>query len=288
MGLREVQTFLSTYMRDQDLRRRYRTGESDVLEDGMRLEAEDRRLIGRIEFDKLDERAEGILSERLGRTTAIFTLFLEHLARYADVERVYRDFDRQWKSQWWQRSREIRRFEAFAFEYVVANELPDYLIDLSRLCAQATLVAESPKVWTGVPGASVTGHTVRGNDRVELRGPYEVLDLRHDVVRIMDDPNGYGAVPGPIATRVLVQRDWQQHKRSRIVRLSDEPVLRALTEGSGTIQELGGRLPELPYSALYSAVADLYREQIVHLVNAPELDGAPTPIPTTPAVNEGR
>jgi hypothetical protein len=277
MSLREIQVFLASYVRDQDFRRRYRAGDATVLEKEIGLSEADVAQIGQIDLDHLDRIAEHVLGERHGRTNGVFGLLLEHLARFADVDQCYREFDRLWHRGWWQRRAEIRRFEAFVLDLVVRNKLPEYLIDVSRLCAHVTIVAETPKT-AAPPAADPPGLThVRGNDVVSLRGPYDILDLRHDVLRIIDDPDGYGTTPLPLPTRVLIQRDWRQHKRSRLYRLADEPVLRALADGPATVFELGGRLPHVSYEALLDSVADLYGDQIVHLTPAPELAGDITP-----------
>ena len=273
MSLYQTQAFLSRYVRDQDFRQRYRDGQATDLADQLGLSTQERGLIAQIQLDQFDRIAEHVLTERLGRTSGVFDLLLEHLGRFVDVDECYRDFDRQWSSGWWQRRTEIRRFEAYLLELVVAERLPEYLIDLARFCAQVTVVAEAPKVAPG-RGSDLPGRDrVLGNDLVTVRGPAEVLHLRHDVLRIIDDPDGYGTTPTPLATAVLIQRDWRQHKRSRIFRLSEEPVLGALVDRPATVLELGERLPTLPYATLLTAVAELYGEQIVHLTATPELVG---------------
>jgi hypothetical protein len=279
MSLRETQVFLTTYLRDQDFRRRYRDGEADLLAKEIGLDAADTELIRQVNLDQLDRMAEHVLAERLGRTSGVFGLLLEHLGRFVDVSERYQEFDRDFSAGWWQRRAEIRRFEIFVLDLVVTDGLPDYLVDLCRLCAQVTVVAETPKVRPDGP-ADLPGLTrVRANDVVRLRAPYDVLQLRHDVLRMMDDPDGYGTAPIPVPTRVLIQRDWRQHKRSRVFRVADEPVLEALLTGPATVLELGGALPHLSYSTLLSAVADLYSDGIVHLTVARELAGELAPAP---------
>lgn len=273
MSLREVQVFLATYVRDQDFRHRYRAGEAAELERSLSLSADDIALIGQIKLDHLDYIAEFVLGERLGRIGGVFGLLLEHLAKFVDVAERFRAFDRDWKGGWWQRRAEIRRFEVFVLDLVAGGQLPEYLIDLCRFCAEVTVVAESPKVNPG-ERADLPGLTrVRGNDVITLRGPFTVSRLRHDVIRIMEDPEGYGDNPFPLPTEILIQRDWRQHKRSRVFRMADEPILRALAGRPATTFELGGILPEFSYASLLSAVAGLFSDQIVHVTVAKELAG---------------
>lgn len=280
MSLREVQVFLARYVRDQEFRHRYREDGPALLDAELDLTEEERRLIGQIKLDHLDVVAEHVLAERMGRTNGVFGLLMEHLARFVDLDECYAEFDRRNGRGWWQRRAETRRFEAYVLDLVVANQLPEYLVDLCRFCAEVTTVAESPKVPSPTPPDLPPPTTVRANDLVTLHGPFTVLRLRHDVVRLMDDPEGYGAAPFPVLTDVLIQRDWRQHKRSRIFRLRDEPVLAALTDRPATVLELGGRIPELPYAALLAAVAELYEVRIVHLTPAAELAGDLAPAST--------
>jgi hypothetical protein len=279
MSLREIQVFLTTYLRDQDFRARYRAGDVAELERKIGLSQDDSHLVRQIKLDHLDKIAENVLRERLSRTNAVFGLFLEHLGNYVEIADFYREFDRQFTRGWWQRRAEIRRFEAYAADFVIAAGLSDYLIDLCQFCAHVTTVAETPKVAApanaDLPGLAA----VRANYIVALRQPFDVIRLRHDVVRILEDPDDYGARPLPLPTDVLIQRDWRQHKRSRIFTLRNEPVLRALAAGPVTVFELGALLPEVPYAALLTTVAGLYSDDIVHIVVPPELAGEISPAP---------
>lgn len=273
MSLREVQTLLARYVRDQEFRERYRGGHAAELAREIGLGPADQRLVEQIKLDYLDRIAEHVLTERLGRTNGVFGLLLEHLGRFVDVDECYREFDRRWNRGWWQRRAEVRRFEAFVLDLVVDHQLPEYLVDLCRFCAEVTVVAETPKVRPAGPVDLPGLDRVRGNDVVSLRAPFTVLRLRHDVLRILDDPDGYGTSPFPLVTEVLIQRDWRQHKRSRLYRLTDEPILGVLSKGPATVFDIGGLLPDAPYGTLLSTVADLYGEQVVHLTVPAELVG---------------
>lgn len=265
MSLREVQVFLTSYLRDQSFRATHRDGELDQLAT-LNLTNHERSLVEQIKLDHLDKVAGNVLSERFDRAISVFGLFFDHLARFTDVDAFYQEFDRQHTRGWWQRRAEIRRLEAFVLDIVAERGLPDYLVDLCRLCSHITVVAESPKSASpkhaDLPGITV----VRGYHLVALRQPFDVVRFRYDVIRALDDPDWSGHTASPTSTELLIQRDWRQHKRSRILVLSEHPVLRALTEGPATVFALGARLPELSYSALLYSVAELFSEEVVHLV----------------------
>lgn len=284
MPLREVQDFLARYVRDQELREGYRNGRASEIERSLGMSEQDIELVRQINFDELSHMAEDVVSQRMGRTNGVFGMFLEHLSRYVDVNAAYREFDRQWPMGWWPRRAEIRRFEAYALDLIVRERLPEYLVDVCRFCSHVTIVAETPKVPGGGHADLASLRKVLGNMTVALRKPLDVVRFRHDPIRMLDDPEHYGASPTPRVTDVLIQRDWRQHKRSRVFRLGDHPVLEALCDSPRTVFELGAALPEFPHATLLELVAELYVEQVVHLYSPPELVGdlaSARPYPTS-------
>ncbi|MCE6995303.1 hypothetical protein LZG04_10840 [Saccharothrix sp. S26] len=274
MSLTAVQEFLAAYLRDPAFRDDFRElGTEADLPELAGLSEEEKRLVNGIDLADLDRVSNAVLNERFERTSSVYGLFLEHLGRYADVTRFYQEYDRLHTRGWWQRRAEVRRFEAFALDFVVRWGLPDHLVDLCRFCSVVTTVSESPKVsvpkFADLPGITA----VRGNYTVRLREPFEVVTFRHDVLRIVNDPTGYGADPTPSVTGLLVHRDWREHKRSRVFALRDHPVLRALAAGPKTVFELAAAVPDFSYASLLAVVADLYGRDVVHLVVPREVAG---------------
>ncbi|MEU1800980.1 hypothetical protein [Streptomyces sp. NPDC019937] len=273
MSLREVQTFLAEYVRDSDVRRRCDGGELTSVLDGRELTEEERGLIEQIELADLTKVAETVRRERFDRLSSVFALLFDHLAPHCDVPALYRRFDDEHRHGWWQRRAEIRRFEAFVVAFIVDHRLPPYLVDLCRLCSAITTVAESPKEEAPAHADPPGAVTVRGNYRAVLRRPYEVLSFRYNVLPLLDDPDTVTQVTTPGARKVLVQRIWDTHKRCQVFDLAEEPLIGSISEAPASVLELAGRLPAYTYETLFSEVAELHREGIVHLVVPPELAG---------------
>ncbi|MEU6733232.1 hypothetical protein ABZ929_08505 [Streptomyces physcomitrii] len=274
MALRDVQVFLAEYVRDRGVRERCREeGGLDAVLGPRALTAEERQLITTIDLDDLSKVAETVLRERFDRLSSVFALLFEHLAPHTDVSALYRRFDDEHRHGWWQRRREIRRFEAYVSDFIIREQLPPYLLDLVRLCAYITTVAESPKAaapdHADLPGAEA----VRANYGVRLRRPYAVLSMRYDVLPLLDESDTVQLVTTPTPRRVLVQRSWQEHKRCQVFDLGAEPLVEAIGEELLTVGELAGRLPQFGHAELYEEVAALHRDGIVHLVVPPELAG---------------
>lgn len=273
MPLRDVQVFLSEYIRDSEVRRRCTTGELDAVLATRPLTDEERQLIRTIELDDLTKVAQTVLRERFDRLSSVYALLFDHLAAHLDVSALHRRFDDEHRVGWWQRRKEIRRFEAFICDVIVAERLPPYLIDLCRLCSYITVIAESPKV-AGPPHADLPQAThVRANYSVTLRRPHATLSLRYDVLQLLDEPGSARQVNTPTPRKVLVQRSWHEHKRCQVFDLGEEPLIKAIGDEVVTVLELAGRLPEFDHATLFAELDALHRDGIVHLVVPPELAG---------------
>jgi hypothetical protein len=222
-------------------------------------------MIAAVDLDQYEHAATSVRDQRAGRTYTVFGALIDELRLYVDYDRLYLEYDRVYSAGWWQRFAETRRFETFATDFIVRNGLPEYLLDLARLCASITKVADTPKVFPEGANTDPAGlKSVAPTFRASLRRPYEVRVYRHDVLRLLDDPR-YREGLAPKRTRVLIQRDWRQHKRSRLYPLDEEPLAAALAQGPASALELGERLPEWSYAQILAGLSDLYADKVVHL-----------------------
>ncbi|MDN3240117.1 hypothetical protein [Glycomyces tritici] len=265
MTLRATQVFMTRFLREPEFREQCRAEGVARFQQELGLDDAEVAMIAAVDLDQYEHAATSVRDQRAGRTYTVFGALIDELRLYVDYDRLYLEYDRVYSAGWWQRFAETRRFETFATDFIVRNGLPEYLIDLARLCASITKVADTPKA---LPEGSTTDpaglKAVAPTFRASLRRPFEVRVYRHDVLRLLDDPR-YREGLAPKRTRVLIQRDWRQHKRSRLFPLDEEPLVAALAEGPASALELGERLPEWSYAQILAGLSDLYADKVVHL-----------------------
>ena len=265
MTLRGTQVFVSRFLRDQEFREQCHADGVARCQKELGLDDAEIAMLADIDLNQLEHAATSVRVQRQGRTYTVFGALIDELRLYVDFERFYLEYDRVYSGGWWQRFAETRRFETFATDFIVRNGLPEYLIDLARLCASITKVADTPKAFADGSNVDPDGlKSVAPTFRASLRRPFETRVYRHDVLRLLDDPR-YREGLAPKRTRVLIQRDWRQHKRSRLFPLDEEPLVAALAEGPATALELGERLPEWSYAQIVAGLSDLYADKVVHL-----------------------
>lgn len=265
MSLRGTQVFLARYLREADFREQCKAKGVAAFQDELDLDDAELALVEGIDLAQLDVSAHTILRERAGRTGAVFGALLDELSRFVDMDAFYAEYDRLYCEGWWQRSFETRRFETFATEFIIRGGLPQYLIDLTRLCSSITRMSDTPKVKPSGANVDPEGlQTVAPTFKAWLREPFERRRYRHDVPSLLEATESTGT-PRPRPTSVVIQRDWRQHKRARIFDLADRPLIAALAEGPATSLELGERLPDWSHAHIVAGIADLYGDMVVHL-----------------------
>src|SRR6266567_35310 len=134
MSLREVQYFLTRYVRDPDVRKHWQSGKKDMLITEFGLTKADKELIEQIPTDDLDQTAEGFRRDRLEKRQGEFREFLDHLGLYGPVDEFLSAFDARYTEGWQTQALELSRFRAFGIDFVTSKRLPDYLISILRFC----------------------------------------------------------------------------------------------------------------------------------------------------------
>ena len=224
MPLQHVQLFLTKYLRNPEFRRRYRGGDADALRRELNLDDADARLVASINLDDLDRTAQNLREERRSKREAEFKEFTDHLAVFGPMDSFFEQFDASYPDGLLSRPLELDRFLAFATQFVLAHNLPDYLIDILRLCYHYTQVSDlplerSPSVREGpLPDGLQPFH------RLQLRAPFRVCRFRYDVLSLARaTPHPALAGVGPFPAEVLIQKDWSRFKETRIFYTSAFP-----------------------------------------------------------------
>ena len=92
-----------------------------------------------------------------------------------------------------------------------------------------------------------------------------------DILLLATEDEAYTRNPVPRAKTLLLQRDWRQRKRSRAFDLAEHPVLALLAEGSATVLDIVGRIPQFSADLVINLVQSLYDRRVVHLIPPAEL-----------------
>lgn len=224
MPLEQVQLFLTTYLRNPGFRRRYRGGEADALHRELKLDESDVGLVTAIDKDDLDRTADGLRDERRSKREAEFREFTNHLAAFVPLDPFFEQFDAAYPDGLLSRPVEMDRFLSFAAGFVLAGNLPEYLIDILRLCYQYTQVSDLPLERSAAVVAEPAPNGLQPFHRLRLRKPYRVCVFRYDVLALARaTPNqGLSAVcPSPV--EILIQKDWNRFKETRILYTSMLP-----------------------------------------------------------------
>jgi hypothetical protein len=224
MSLQHVQLFLTTYLRNPEFRRRYRAGEADALRRELNLDEDDARLVAGIDLDDLDRAALGMRDERRSKREAEFKEFTDHLAAFGPMDSFFEQFDAAYPDGLLSRPLELDRFLAFAAGFVLRHNLPEYLIDILRLCYHYTQVSDLPLERSAPVREGALPGGLQPFHRLHLRAPYRVCRFRYDVLTLARAaPHPAMAGVGPFPVEVLIQKDWSRFKETRIFYTSSFP-----------------------------------------------------------------
>ncbi len=244
MGLEEVQLFLTTYLRDPGFREGYRRGEAASLEERLNLSRDDVEFVRSIDLDDLDRSAAGFREERMDKRRTEFAQFFEHLGVYGPVEEFFAAYDRANPTGLLTRPLEMDRFLAYSTEFVLAQGLPEYLIDLLRFCYHYVQLADRPLEQVAGEITELPEGGLRAYHRVQLHKPYRLVNFRYDVLSIaQSEPSQELAYLPPQPTDLFMQKSRRLFKRTQIMYAAQLPFLGRLGDGPASVLELVAPLP---------------------------------------------
>jgi hypothetical protein len=267
MSLAGLQQLLTRSMRDAAFRGAVlEPAGLDRAASELGLTQAEKELFAQIEPAYLNGIADFVLTQRIQRREAEFGLFLNALFRHTPRAAFFQQYHQAASTGQFGRMEELRRFCDFSFDYIVANALPEHLVDVLRFCSHVCELAETPKEFPTQPEG-----TVAAGSTIVLRKPYLVARFRYDMLRLANEEDPYGLDPQPLPTMLLLQRDWRQPKRSRAFDLKDHPLLAALTDGPVTVLDAGAFVPRESHGFVRELVRSLHERQLVPLVLPAEL-----------------
>jgi hypothetical protein len=271
MSLARVQNLITRTMRDAEFRVTLRGADFDKIVDKYDLDPAERDAVRAIRPDYLDKIAGLVLRQRIQRREAEFALFLNALFAHTHREAFFREYHQAVTVGQFGRLEEARRFVDFAFEFVLRHQLPGYLLDVLRFSLHVLELAETPKEIPADVVNNDGADQVTASTRVLLRKPYSVVSFQYDILLLATEDEAYTCNPVPRAKTLLLQRDWRQPKRSRAFDLLEHPVIALLAEGSATVLDIVGRLPQFSADLVVNLVRSLYDRRVVHLIPPAEL-----------------
>ncbi len=265
MGLREVQAFVTYYLRDPEFRESYRHSDKGAVELELGLVDGDVELVREIDLDDLDRIAVGFRDDRVMKRESEFEEFLNHLSVYVPPASFMEAFDRAYPRGPETQSLELDRFLAFAMEYLLGNDLPEYLLHLAYFCYTFCKLSIAP---SEIAENQLQGGALRPYHLIQLRRPYHVAKFRYDVVGIAQTQPSQGlATAPPEETELLIQKDHKLFKRAQIYYTRDLPLLPELLKGRVMLFDLMSHLPSHQYSDFVDGIEDMSKRGIVDVVN---------------------
>lgn len=270
MPLREIQEFLTRYLRNPAFRQRWEGSERHALKAELGLSDDDIALIEQIPMDDLERSAEGFRDDRLSKRRSEFSQFLDHLSLYGPVDEFLNAFDAAYPEGWEAQPLELDRFLSFGTSFVTNNGLPEYLISLLRFCYHYCKIAIAP---TEIPDDRIENPRDKGIEvyhNVKLRQPYRVENFLYDALAIaMADPQP-GESPVRQPTRLLFIKNQETFKRSIIWRVADlPPFVAALIDGPKALTDLLGPYDVTVYPQLVSLLLDFHDAGVVEFTTPP-------------------
>jgi hypothetical protein len=271
VSLAAVQRFFAVYLRNPAFRESYRGGDAAALQSSLRLDAADVELLSTLDLDVLDRTAEGFRQDRIDKRWGEFSQFLSHLGAYVPPQPFLELWDRAFPEGLMNRPAEMDRFLTFASEYVVANRLPDYLLDLLRFCYHYTRIADAPV--TEIDGAlePLPPSGLRAYHRLRLRGPFHVLACRHDALALAEaEPDRRFAQLDAHPVRLLIQKDRHRAKRTYVRHLDALPFVGALLDGDARqVSDLLVGLPARGYPDALRELTSLIDQDVLAVIEPP-------------------
>jgi hypothetical protein len=238
VATREVQLFLTRYIRDPAFATGWNGEDRDRLTEELGLSEEDMALIGGLDLADLDRAAVGMRGDRLDKRRGEFLHFLKWLEVYGPVEEFLNGFHSEHCTGSEAQSLELDRFVDYAIRFVAREQLPDFLAELARFCYEYCKVAisdrpDDPSVVAGLDPA-----TVPLTRTIRFAQPNRIVQFSYDCLEIANTAPHQGIPPRRL-TRLLICKARDTFKRSQIWRLDDLPqTFHPLASGPRTLAEV--------------------------------------------------
>ncbi|HEY0066245.1 MAG TPA: hypothetical protein VGB46_02745 [Flavisolibacter sp.] len=264
MALKEVQHFLTQYIRDSRFRETVAGSGIASVAAHYNLNGDDQKLLEEMELSYVAREAEGVLVERLEKREGEFREFFDHLANYTSIEHFFRLYDQAYSKGLMTRPVEMDCFLSFATGFVVENQLPPYLVDLARFNYHYTQISITP-IENGEAGGLRPDEELRLYHLVQLKSPYRIVNFRYDIPGILrsefDFNNPLYFQEAPIS--LFIQKDWDKPTTTQIHYAGDVPLLNELTRGETSVNELLACYGVQQYGQVLNMLSSLYQRNII-------------------------
>jgi hypothetical protein len=280
MATREIQQFLTRYIRDPGFAARWNGDERDALVKELGLSEEDMTLIGGLDLADLDRTGTEMRSDRLYKRKSEFTHFLDWLGVYGPVDVFLNEYHAAYPKGSEAQGIELGRFLDFSIRFVARQQLPDFLAELARFCFEYCRTAVADRASEPDSEEPPDFEVLPLTSPVQFAAPWRVVEFSYDCLEIANTPAQAGALPPRRTTRLLFLKSRDSFKRSVIWRLEDlPPSIQRLTEGPRMLAEVVAPVGASNLTAFFDHLRLLYEGEVIEFPR--DAAGPPAPSNTT-------
>lgn len=264
MALKDVQLFITKYLRDFDMRDAVsREGLKKIATDHG-LNDEEHDILVEMDLSYLARESSTIREERMEKRVGEFREYFDHLGMFVSAEKYFEEYDAAYRTGLMTRPVELDCTLSFAAMYVVKHQLPPYLIDLARFNYHYTQVSITP-IENGEASYRKPDEELQLYHLIQLKAPYRIIDFRYDILSILGSPFDYNNPlyfeESPIT--LFIQKEWDKATTTQIFYAGEMPLLNQLVKGETSVNELLANYPVKEYESVLETVADLRRRNII-------------------------
>lgn len=267
MALKDVQLFVTKFLRDSELREAVSRDGIKKLASAHGLDEKEQDTILDMDLPYLDKEAAAIIGERFDKREGEFKEFFQHLSMYGPVEDFFFRYDRAYRTGLMTRPIEIDCLLSFATTFVVQNKLPAYLIDLARFNYYYTKVSITAieKDNSGIDKGLNDG--LQLYKIVQLNQPYKIVNFRYDVLSIVRSEFKYNdpQYSQENLVSLFMQKDWNKPTTTKIFYANEIAFLDQLIKEEFSVNELLATYSVQHHDWVINALAHLLENNIISL-----------------------
>lgn len=277
MATRELQTFLTRYIRDPAFAQRWIGGERDAIREEINLSEEDLALIDALDLADLDRTGEEMRSDRLDKRRAEFSHFLKWLSLFGPADDLLNAYHAAYATGSEAQGIELKRFLDFSIRFVASNGLPDFLAEMARFCFEYCRVAvmDRPEDREVVEDAEFESLPLTA--MIRLARPNRSVVFAYDCYGIALREPDPTCLPEPRPTEILFLKSKADFKRSTIWRTRDLPIgVQGLARDPAMLAEVVAPAGASQLAPLTAYLAELHRTGVLEVVREEPQRSAPS------------
>ncbi|SFS45405.1 hypothetical protein [Marininema halotolerans] len=235
MGVLQLQTFLTRYIRDKSLREKVKSLPIETRYSEFGFSKEELKLAVSLDFTQLDRTVNQLDRERRAKRRADFAEFTTVLQQVGVFDSFFSSFCKRYTDGFLTPDVEAKRFYDHAQQYIYDNQLPDILADLATYSFQVFNVSQ---VSLQDPYNNISLNFDRP---LYLKRPFSIKTVSYNLIDIIDNDEikrieDLAVIPKK-QTTYFFQKDYLNAISSNIFEI-DDPIFFRLLDNNLTGNEI--------------------------------------------------